>query len=67
VTIAGRPGIVHIATAVRANRPGDVVIYQVMLGGDDNYVLMVGICDESGRAEFLDVFAATALTYQAKP
>jgi hypothetical protein len=67
ITIAGRPGIEHVAKAVRASGSGEVVVYQVLLGGGDDYILMSGICDADRSVECLAMFAATAKTYEPRP
>ncbi|HEX5588827.1 MAG TPA: hypothetical protein VFX65_00865, partial [Candidatus Limnocylindrales bacterium] len=67
ITIAGRPGIEIVATATRASRPGEVVVYQVLLGGDEDYVVMSGICAADRAEECLAAFAATAATFEPLP
>ena len=65
-TIAGRPAAIVIATATSSTRDVDVVVYNVLLGGEGDYVAFIGICDPVDRADFFDVFDASIRTYQPK-
>lgn len=65
--IAGRPAAIIIATGKSTTRGVDVVIYQVLLGGEGDYVALLGICDPDDRAAFIDVFAESIKTYAPKP
>jgi len=66
VTIAGLPGIALVATGRRADRDGQVVVYQVLLSGGSGYVRMSGICPAERRAECLDMFEQTTATYRPR-
>ena len=65
-TIAGRPAAIVIATATSSTRDVDVAVYNVLLGGDGDYVAFLGICDPGDRAQFFDVFDASIRTYEPK-
>ena len=65
-TVAGRPATIVIATGRSSTRDAEIAIYQVVLGGDDDYVALLGICAPDQRAVFFDVFAETISTYAPK-
>jgi hypothetical protein len=65
-TIAGRPAVVTVGTAESTTRDVEIVVYQVVLGGADDYVAFVGLCEPDQRATFFDVFAETIGTYAPK-
>jgi hypothetical protein len=66
VTIAGRPSIVLTGSGSRARREGGVFVYLLLIGGEGDLVIILGLCEPDRRNECLEAFRTTTETFRPK-